>query len=76
VVVGGRVSVFPRDGQYQIYVDEMEPDGVGALYMAYEQLKAKLEKEGLFSEARKKLCPRFRKESELSRLLRVRLSVI
>ena len=54
VIVGGRVSVFPRDGQYQIYVDVMEPDGVGALYMAYEQLKAKLEKEGLFSEARKK----------------------
>ncbi|MBQ3490746.1 MAG: exodeoxyribonuclease VII large subunit [Clostridia bacterium] len=57
VVVGGRVSVFPRDGQYQIYVDVMEPDGVGALYMAYEQLKAKLEKEGLFSEARKKSLP-------------------
>ena len=57
VVVGGRVSVFPRDGQYQIYVDMMEPDGVGALYMAYEQLKAKLEKEGLFSEARKKALP-------------------
>ena len=57
VIVGGRVSVFPRDGQYQIYVDVMEPDGVGALYMAYEQLKAKLEKEGLFSEARKKPLP-------------------
>jgi len=57
VVVGGRVSVFPRDGQYQIYVDVMEPDGIGALYMAYEQLKAKLEKEGLFSEARKKPLP-------------------
>ncbi len=61
VVVGGRVSVFPRDGQYQIYVDVMEPDGVGALYMAYEQLKAKLEKEGLFSEARKKSLPAFPK---------------
>ena len=57
VIVGGRVSVFPRDGQYQIYVDVMEPDGKGALYMAYEQLKAKLEKEGLFSEARKKQLP-------------------
>ena len=57
VIVGGRVSVFSRDGQYQIYVDVMEPDGVGALYMAYEQLKAKLEKEGLFSEARKKPLP-------------------
>ena len=58
VVVGGRVSVFPRDGQYQIYIDVMEPDGVGALYMAYEQLKAKLEKEGLFSPARKKPLPK------------------
>ena len=62
VIVGGRVSVFPRDGQYQIYVDVMEPDGVGALYMAYEQLKAKLEKEGLFSEARKKPLPAIPKE--------------
>ena len=61
VVVGGRVSVFPRDGQYQIYVDVMEPDGVGALYMAYEQLRAKLEKEGLFAEERKKPLPRFPK---------------
>ena len=61
VVVGGRVSVFPRDGQYQIYVDVMEPDGVGALYMAYEQLRAKLEKEGLFAEERKKPLPKFPK---------------
>ena len=42
VILHGRVSVFPRDGQYQIYVETMEPDGVGALYVAYEQLKAKL----------------------------------
>lgn len=61
VVVGGRVSVFPRDGQYQIYVDVMEPDGIGALYMAYEQLRAKLEKEGLFAEERKKPLPKFPK---------------
>ena len=61
VIVGGRVSVFPRDGQYQVYVDVMEPDGVGALYMAYEQLRAKLEKEGLFAEKRKKPLPRFPK---------------
>ncbi len=61
VIVGGRVSVFPRDGQYQVYVDVMEPDGVGALYMAYEQLRAKLEKEGLFAEERKKTLPRFPK---------------
>ncbi len=57
VIVHGRVSVFPRDGQYQIYVDEMLPDGVGALYMAYEQLRRKLEAEGLFDEARKRPLP-------------------
>ncbi|MBQ7309884.1 MAG: exodeoxyribonuclease VII large subunit [Clostridia bacterium] len=57
VILGGRVGVFPRDGQYQIYVDTMEPDGVGALYVAYEQLKAKLSAEGLFAESRKKPLP-------------------
>ena len=61
VIVGGRVSVFPREGQYQIYVDVMEPDGIGALYMAYEQLRAKLEAEGLFSADRKKPLPRMPK---------------
>ncbi|MBQ2988264.1 MAG: exodeoxyribonuclease VII large subunit [Clostridia bacterium] len=58
VIVGGRVSVFPRDGQYQIYVDVMEPDGIGALYLAYEQLRAKLEKEGLFAASRKRPLPK------------------
>lgn len=57
VLVSGRVGVFPRDGQYQIYVENMEPDGVGALALAFEQLKAKLEKEGLFAEWRKKPLP-------------------
>lgn len=61
VIVGGRVSVFPRDGQYQIYVDTMEPDGIGALYMAYEQLRAKLAAEGLFAEERKKILPKIPK---------------
>ncbi len=61
VIVGGRVSVFPREGQYQIYVDAMEPDGIGALYMAYEQLRAKLEAQGLFSADRKKPLPRMPK---------------
>ena len=61
VIVGGRVSVFPRDGQYQIYVDVMEPDGIGALYMAYEQLRAKLAAEGLFDEQRMKPLPRIPK---------------
>ena len=57
VLISGRVGVFPRDGQYQIYVDTMEPDGVGALALAFEQLKQKLEKEGLFAQSRKKALP-------------------
>lgn len=57
VLVSGRVGVFPRDGQYQIYVDSMEPDGIGALALAFEQLKGKLEKEGLFADWRKKTLP-------------------
>lgn len=57
VLVSGRVGVFPRDGQYQIYVDSMEPDGIGALALAFEQLKQKLEKEGLFADWRKKPLP-------------------
>lgn len=61
VIIGGRVSVFPRDGQYQIYAETMEPDGIGSLYIAYEQLKAKLEKEGLFAEYRKKPLPKMPK---------------
>ena len=59
VILHGRVSVFPRDGQYQIYVDDIQPDGVGALYLAYEQLRQKLEAEGLFDPARKRALPRF-----------------
>lgn len=55
VIAHGRVSAFVRDGQYQLYCDTMEPDGVGALYIAFEQLKRKLENEGLFDPARK--CP-------------------
>jgi len=58
VILHGRVSAFVRDGQYQIYADAMEPDGVGALYIAFEQLKRKLEAEGLFAEARKKPLPK------------------
>ncbi len=59
VILHGRVSVFPRDGQYQIYVDDIQPDGVGALYLAYEQLRKKLEAEGLFDPARKRALPRY-----------------
>ena len=58
VIVTGRVSAFVRDGQYQIYIEDMEPDGVGALYIAYEQLKRKLTAEGLFDRAKKKPLPK------------------
>lgn len=58
VLVRGRVSAFVRDGQYQLYCDGMEPDGIGALYFAFEQLKKKLAAEGLFDEARKKPLPK------------------
>ena len=58
VIAHGRIAAFVRDGQYQIYCDGMEPDGVGALYIAYEQLKRKLEAEGLFDPAHKKPLPK------------------
>ncbi len=58
IVARGRVSAFVRDGQYQLYCESMEPDGIGALYFAFEQLKKKLSAEGLFDEARKKPLPK------------------
>ena len=58
VLLHGRVSVYPRDGAYQIYATSLEPDGVGALYIAYEQLKRRLEAEGLFRQDRKKSLPK------------------
>ena len=58
VIAHGRVSSYVKDGQYQLYVDSMEPDGIGALYIAYEQLKAKLESEGLFEPYHKKPLPK------------------
>jgi len=61
VVAYGRVAVYPRDGAYQLYVNEITPDGVGALYIAFEQLKEKLFKEGLFNEIYKKPLPRYPK---------------
>lgn len=57
VVIFGTVSVFERDGVYQIYAKSMQEDGVGNLYLAYEELKNKLEKEGLFDESHKKKIP-------------------
>ena len=58
VIAHGRISSFVRDGQYQIYCDSMEPDGVGSLYIAFEQLKRKLESEGLFDASRKRALPK------------------
>lgn len=57
VLAKGYVSVYERDGQYQLYVEEMQPDGLGNLYLAFEQLKKKLEQEGLFDVSRKKRLP-------------------
>ena len=57
VLAFGTVSVFERDGVYQIYVKAMQEEGMGALYTAYKELKAKLEKEGLFSSDHKQKIP-------------------
>ncbi len=57
VTILGSVSVFERDGVYQIYVKAMQEDGIGSLYKAYEEMKAKLEKEGLFDQSHKKKIP-------------------
>jgi exodeoxyribonuclease VII large subunit len=57
VIIRGYISVFERDGQYQLYAEEMQPDGIGALYIAYEKLKNKLQAEGLFDADKKKKLP-------------------
>lgn len=59
VLVRGDLSVYEPQGQYQIYVQSMQPDGVGALFLAYEELKKKLEHEGLFERGRKQPIPNF-----------------
>lgn len=59
VIAFGRISVFPRDGAYQLYCNSITPEGVGDLHLAFEQLKARLLKEGLFAPERKQPLPRF-----------------
>ena len=59
VIAAGRVTVFPRDGQYQLYCSRLTPEGVGDLYLAFEQLKEKLSREGLFDPGHKKPIPNF-----------------
>ena len=59
ILAFGTVSLFPRDGSYQLYINDMQPDGVGALNIAFEQLKKKLEAEGLFRQEHKKTLPEF-----------------
>ena len=59
VIAGGSVSVYERDGVYQLYVNALTPEGAGALALAFEQLKEKLHAEGLFDEAHKQPLPRF-----------------
>lgn len=59
VLVTGRISVYPAGGNYQIYIDKMEVDGLGNLYVEFEKLKKKLQQEGLFDPAHKKEIPKF-----------------
>ena len=58
VIVYGRISLYTPSGQYQLYAEDIQPDGIGALYVAYEQIKDKLAKEGLFDASRKKPIPK------------------
>lgn len=59
VLARGKIGVYEQSGTYQLYISEMLPDGVGALYVAYEQLKKKLESEGLFDDSAKKPIPKY-----------------
>ena len=62
VICSGRVSVYEKNGEYQLYVDDMQPDGIGALNLAYEQLKEKLFKEGVCDDEIKKPLPSYPKK--------------
>ncbi len=59
VIVRGKISVYEATGQYQLYIEDMQPDGLGALNLAYEQLWEKLKKEGLFEKSTKKELPKY-----------------
>jgi len=59
VLVKGDISVYEQSGQYQMYIKELQPDGIGDLYLAFEQLKEKLLKQGLFSNEYKKALPKY-----------------
>lgn len=61
VVLRGRVSIYEKDGQYQFYAEEMLPEGVGDIALGFEQVKAKLETEGLFDQSTKRPLPKFPK---------------
>lgn len=62
VIARGKVSVYEPSGQYQLYIEDMQPDGIGALSLQFEQLKEKLLKEGLFDNSHKKPLPQFPKK--------------
>jgi exodeoxyribonuclease VII large subunit len=62
VLVEGRISAYPAQGSYQIYIDKMEPDGLGALYIEYEKLKKKLAEKGYFADEHKVPIPKFPKK--------------
>ncbi len=61
VIARGRVSLYEPSGQYQLYIEDMQPDGIGSLTIAFEQLKKKLEAEGIFDQIHKKPLPEFPK---------------
>ncbi|TFJ93714.1 exodeoxyribonuclease VII large subunit [Lentibacillus salicampi] len=59
VLIRGEIGVFEQFGQYQLYIQQMEPDGLGSLYLAFEQLKEKLHKQGYFNKKHKRILPKF-----------------
>lgn len=62
VICRGKISIYEKDGVYQLYIEDMQPDGIGSLSIAFEQLKEKLEKEGLFDPSHKKPIPKYPKK--------------